>query len=477
MKKIRFRLLVVVLTINFLLSAISGTVSAEENVIYMGQNPFLDISETDPFYDAVLYCYNAGIIKGVSDTLFAPDIELTRAMFVTLLGRIAENMELKTDGYTSSFIDVVESSWYDTYVGWAAVKGFVNGMSIETFEPNTILTREQALTILIRFCDKTGLELKNDIIEDYADFSTVSSWAQSAMEKAVSSGLAPVSDDGLLNPQQNVTRAEAAEMLYRLCTYYIGNLKLIEIFGRYIKVFENLPTNPYSKECFGIGENGYKNYESEEITAILGIDVSVYQGKIDWAKVRESGVEFAMIRVGYRGYSIGNIYEDANFTYNIENAIENGIKVGIYFFSQAVSVEEAIEEAEFVLSKIQDYKISFPVVFDWENISESVARTDNISAETLTDCAVAFCDTVTMAGYTPMIYFNKYISLVLYDLSRLADYDFWLAEYNETPNFYYDFKIWQYGNNGKVDGIAGNVDMNLSFIDYSNINEIKLLDE
>lgn len=463
MKKSGRRKAVAILTAAALMFALCPAVTAA------GENPFGDVTYTDLYYEAVMYCYEAGITEGTSETAFTPNGNLTRAMFVTMLGRAAENMGLKTSGYSSQFTDVEKGSWYDTYVGWAAAKGFVTGTSETTFRPKTPVTREQAAVILIRFADKLGLKLEtvSDVV--FADMADVSGWASASMQRAVSSGLAIGYEEGWLRPQAEATRAETAVILHTLCARYIGGLKLIDSFGRYIKVFDNLPTNRYAKENFSTLPNGWKTYADGETTSLFGVDVSRHQGAIDWARVRAAGVEFAMLRVGYRGYSVsgGAILDDSCFADNIRGALENGIKVGVYFFSQAVSVEEALAEADYVLSKIREYDVSFPVVFDWENISGDTARTDNVSAKTLTDCAIAFCDAVAAEGYTPMIYFNQYISLVLYDLSRLGNYDFWLAEYNSVPNFYYHFTMWQYTSSGRVDGISGNVDMNISFVDYS----------
>ena len=204
---------------------------------------------------------------------------------------------------------------------------------------------------------------------------------------------------------------------------------------------------------------------------IPGVDVSYYQGQIDWEKVKASGIEFAIIRLGYRGYGKeGKLVEDKMYWQNIQNAITAGLDVGVYFFSQALNAEEAVEEANFVLDRIRDYDISFPVVFDWETISSDTARTNDIETEQLCQAANVFCHTVRDAGYIPMVYSNQSVSLLNYDLSRLQEWDFWYAEYKEYPTFYYDFDIWQYGSSGIFKGVPdAYVDTNISFIDYSKI--------
>ena len=228
---------------------------------------------------------------------------------------------------------------------------------------------------------------------------------------------------------------------------------------------EKLPEpekNPYGKLDF--------QYEGRYLGCIKagtipGIDVSYYQGKIDWEKVKASGIEFAIIRLGYRGYGQeGKLVEDQMAYENLEGALDAGLKVGVYFFSQAITVEEAVEEAEFVLKRIKVYDITMPVVFDWEYISEE-ARTAKMDRRTLTDCYKAFCEKIAEAGYTPMAYFNSYQSRQLMYLHELEDYPFWLALYSDRMTYPYRFEMWQYTDSGRVPGIEGNVDINLYFVD------------
>ena len=174
-----------------------------------------------------------------------------------------------------------------------------------------------------------------------------------------------------------------------------------------------------------------------------------------------------MIRLGYRGYGSGEAGLDENYAENIQGAREAGIDAGVYFFSQAITVEEAVEEANLVIESLKGLDINYPVVYDWEIIYDDTARTDNVSVDVLTDCCVAFCETIRNAGYTPMIYQNKRTTIFKLDLNRLTDYDFWLAEYGSEPTYYYDFDMWQYTSTGSVPGIDGDVDLNISFKDYS----------
>ena len=220
--------------------------------------------------------------------------------------------------------------------------------------------------------------------------------------------------------------------------------------------------NPYDRNDFQYNENNYLTCLAGE--SIVGIDVSYHQGDIDWELVRASGVEFVMMRVGYRGYGeSGKLVEDTNFKVNIRGALDAGLKVGVYFFSQALNLEEVEEEVDFLLERIEDYEIAMPVVYDWEYVSDE-ARTANMDARTLTDCSKHFCDLIREAGYQPMVYFNRNQAEYLLHLEELTDYPFWLAAYTDRMGFAYKVDMWQYTDNGRVPGIAGPVDVDILFM-------------
>ena len=205
-------------------------------------------------------------------------------------------------------------------------------------------------------------------------------------------------------------------------------------------------------------------YTGSRYTASQGVDVSEWQREIRWQEVADGGIDFAVIRCGYRRYVSGSLEQDTFFEENYSAAGTAGLRRGVYFFSQAITVKEAEEEARFVLDKIRGYALTGPVVFDWEALGKSEARTYGLDTDTLCRCALAFCELVEEAGYTPMIYLTSYAGYVKYDLSRVMDYPFWFAEYDKAaPTFYYHFQMWQYTSKGSVDGIQGNVDMNLWF--------------
>lgn len=217
-------------------------------------------------------------------------------------------------------------------------------------------------------------------------------------------------------------------------------------------------------------ENGFKNYYIDGVKANkTGIDVSYHQGDIDWEAVKADGVDFAMLRLGYRGYESGQINVDERFHEYAEGALAAGLDIGVYFYSQAVTAEEAVEEAEAVLAEIGDYEIMYPVVFDWEIVGEESARTNDVSADALNECAAAFCNRIARGGHIPMVYSVKRMALTKFDMSRLAGFDFWLAEYRDIPEYPYCFTMWQYASDGHVNGIEGEVDLNMSLVDYSEV--------
>lgn len=237
----------------------------------------------------------------------------------------------------------------------------------------------------------------------------------------------------------------------------------------FVPINPNLKMNSYKEENLRILDNGFVEYvEGDKVISHKGIDVSKHQGDIDWQKVAADGVEFAFIRVGNRGYGSGAIVDDMQFEKNITGAISNGIKVGVYFFSQAITVEEAKEEAEYVLQKIAPYKITCPVVLDVEKVADSEARMNKISKEERTENTLIFLETIENAGYKPMLYHNMEMATLKMDMSRLEKYEKWFAYYNKEFYYPYAYSVWQYTDKGRVDGIDGNVDMNISFTLWEN---------
>ena len=200
-----------------------------------------------------------------------------------------------------------------------------------------------------------------------------------------------------------------------------------------------------------------------EVTSHKGIDVSKYQGDIDWQAVKNDGVEYAFVRLGLRGYESGKIVLDDHYDQNMRGANDSGVLAGVYFFTQAISKEEALEEAQFVIDNLKDYDVPYPVVLDVEAIAGAKGRANNLTKEERTDICIAFCEAVKSAGYTPMIYGNIKCFTRMLDITRLEQYDKWYAFYDDYMYFPYDVSMWQYTEKGSVNGIEGKVDMNIAY--------------
>ena len=211
-------------------------------------------------------------------------------------------------------------------------------------------------------------------------------------------------------------------------------------------------------------EGGFKRYKSADTIASVGVDVSSHQQDIDWELVAANGVEFAMIRVGYRGYTQGALREDSSFRTFVRGARAAGIDVGVYFFSQAVTVQEAIMEADYVLGLLDGVPLDLPVYFDWEPVFADDSRTASFDASRLTNIAAAFCRVVEQGGCSAGIYLNRQQGYYQYDLSRLADWSLWVADYNDYPDFYYAFDMWQYSDSAALDGVPTQAVLNFLFV-------------
>lgn len=250
-----------------------------------------------------------------------------------------------------------------------------------------------------------------------------------------------------------------------LRSMYPDNLVLVDS-GRYyfLEHDTTLKQNTLSDSQFVKDDQGIVTYQEDgKVTSHMGIDVSKYQGDIDWAAVKADGAEYAIIRCGVRGYSEGAILEDGNFKQNVEGALQAGLKVGVYFFTQAVSDAEAKEEAQFVLDQIKGYEITCPVYLDVEDLKKKNCRTNDLTAAQRTAYARTFLQTISAAGYQPGIYGNNKSFLLLLDMKQLEDYPKWLASYSLPVYFPYAFDSLQYTEAGRIAGIDEKIDLNISF--------------
>ena len=206
------------------------------------------------------------------------------------------------------------------------------------------------------------------------------------------------------------------------------------------------------------------SYTGDACIAQQGIDVSYFQGEIDWDAVKADGIDFAFIRAGYRGYTDGYINMDQNFPKNAQGALDAGLEIGLYFFSQAITENEAQEEAKWLLQAAQRYDVTLPLVFDWETIGENPARTDGVLGEQMTSFARAFCSEIRAGGYEPAVYFNRWQGCYDYDLGQLSGASLWLSADDEADDWYYAHSYWQYTYTGTVNGIEGPVDRDLRYL-------------
>lgn len=235
----------------------------------------------------------------------------------------------------------------------------------------------------------------------------------------------------------------------------------------WVLISQYLPKNTYDYTKLVSQSGIMKYYVDGTKTSYFGLDISKSQGYVDFNKMVKAGVDFVMLRVGARGYSTGQLVLDEYYVDNIKGATDTSLHVGLYFSSQATTKEEAVEEANMVITQIGEYVIDYPIVFEMETISNDTSRTSVLTKEERTDIAIAFLDTIKNAGYNPMVRGDKEWLLTKVDLSKLTSYDIWLKDEGDLPDYPYQFSMWQYNKSGTIDGVSGNVNFNISFIDYT----------
>jgi len=245
-------------------------------------------------------------------------------------------------------------------------------------------------------------------------------------------------------------------------------MDFVDVMGRHhqMTIDRAVGANEYLPGRFLHGADGTLTYaDSENYTTRLGIDVSRYQGTVDWEKVKAQGYDFCFLRIGYRGYGAsGTLNEDPKFEENYAAAIDAGFNVGVYFFAQAVNEEEAREEADFVLRILGKRKLQLPVIYDPESITGDNARTDGVSGEQFTLNTLAFCKEIREAGFEAGVYANMLWEAYQLDLAKLEGIPIWYADYEPQPQTPYRFTWWQYTDEGSVDGVSGPVDLNIWMI-------------
>ena len=251
--------------------------------------------------------------------------------------------------------------------------------------------------------------------------------------------------------------------------YYI----ISKVNGKYLDVCAGKAYNGNNIHVYEKNETNAQKFKLTKITEYKGIDVSQYQGTINWNEVASSGVEFAMMRIGFRGYRNPNLKFDSMFETNYKAANDNNIDIGVYFVTQALNYEEGVEEANFIIPTLKKCNISYPVVVDveWAGGAEgNNGRADYLTNEERTNAINGFCDTTRNAGYVPMVYANKYWLTDHIDVENLRA-DIWLAHYvkgapENLSDYQGEYQMWQYTSSGRMNGINGDVDLNICYKKY-----------
>ncbi len=230
-----------------------------------------------------------------------------------------------------------------------------------------------------------------------------------------------------------------------------------------------LTKNTYDFTNMSETANLRKYTDNGKKISYVGVDISKHDGTVNFRSMKAAGIDYVMIRLGARGYSTGQLSVDDNFVENIEDAIDAGLDIGVYFYSQAVTLEEATQEVNFVVQNLTPYKehINYPVAFDMESVPNDKARIDGLSREDKTAISAAFLSGVQAAGYIPMLYGNKEWLIKNIDLAQLQNYDVWLSEDEDIPDYPYQYTMWQYTTTGVLNGITGDANLNICFVSYS----------
>ena len=308
---------------------------------------------------------------------------------------------------------------------------------------------------------KSQLSVYQDSNNPYYSSEEVAKMLQDKYDEAYDAGQSEAEEILLKNIKNNLLETNSSLDTFK--KLFPDEIIIVDNSKYYfMPINENLKQSSLMDSDFVKQDSGRISYIGDK-KAYTGIDVSKFQEKINWSKVASDNIDYAIIRVGYRGYSKGEIFDDDTFEDNIEGALKNYLDVGVYFLTQATSESEAIEEAKYVLDKIEPYKINYPVVLDVESVGGDSGRGNSLSMEDRTSYAIAFLDTIKNAGYDVCIYGNLKTFMLMLDINKLENYSKWFAGYTDSPYYPYAFDMWQYTDTGSVNGISETVDINLCF--------------
>ena len=426
-------------------------------------NPFRDVPDGEWYANAVLKCNKAGVILGY-DGLMRPLDTITREEAAAVISRALGYYDQRTD-FVPEFADNDDiSEWAWNNVAWLAEHGYVAG-SEGRFLPRQPITRAQTMMMLDNLIGElwrsTGL-FNQDVEGNMVVAAPRAMFINSHISGDVLVAGGRVEKVILCNCQIDGDVFNTAGAQVQVVDE--NTIQSLFFGSRELAVQRGAKVNRLRGGDFFINDRGRLDYSGGFVAH--GIDVSEWQADINWPAVAANGVDFAIIRCAYRGYSSGNLVNDSRFHQNMQGAIAAGLDVGVYVYSQAISEAEAREEARRAVELSRNYNLTYPIVFDWEYAGAASARTNNTSAAALTAMARAFCEEVKRLGGTPCVYSYSSLSYDNYNLAALNDYYMWMAVYYDKPEYYYHYDMWQYTSSGSVAGIDGSVDMNLSFVGY-----------
>jgi len=410
------------------------------------QTGYTDVKPEHWFYDYIMDLSDHGVINGVGKGAYAPAQPTTTGEALKLI--------LLAAGHEAQ--DATGSHWASGYVDYARANHLLpDNLLLDPDQPITRGNVAQLAAKAIGF----GQSFASSPFADTQDGYVVA-----LAEAGILEGMKE-HDEMVFHPERSLTRAEVSTIVWRLRNAVaLHKTQTLTYNGRILEIAPGVPLNTYSVDGFS-GSGDTMDYTEPGVTVLRGVDVSRYQGTVDWNALWNAGARFTILRVGGRYQQSGEIYDDKLFEEYYAGAKAVGMRIGVYFYSQAINTKEAVEEADYVLDKLRGKELDGPVVFDWETAESANARTSGLPVATVCDCAIAYCERVKAAGYAPMVYMNAYDGYLKYDVSRLQGYDIWYAgQYNGAyPKFIYDFKIWQYTDTGRIAGIDGRADLDLWF--------------